>query len=122
MAVQYEIEHGVLILRLATEGFDSLRSALHAAAKERGVAPRMPLLLDVRTETRGVRYEDVRWRVQILAQMRQQLGPRWAILTGAGPVRVAIGRMFALFSEVEGLEVGMFADKDAALAWLREQP
>jgi hypothetical protein len=71
---------------------------------------------------KGVRYEDVQWRVQILAQMRQQFGPRWAILTGTGPVRVGIGRMFAVFSALEGLDVGMFADKDAALAWLREQP
>ncbi len=30
--------------------------------------------------------------------------------------------MFAVFSEAEGLEVGMFADKDEALRWLKEAP
>ncbi len=58
--------------------------------------------------------------MQILALMRQQLGPRWAILTWAGPVRVGVGRMLTVFSRVEGLEVGMFADKAAAIKWLRE--
>jgi hypothetical protein len=28
--------------------------------------------------------------------------------------------MFAVFSEAEGLEVGMFADKDEALRWLTD--
>ena len=69
-----------------------------------------------------MRHEDVRWRVQILTEMRQRLGPRWAILTGTGPVRVGVGRMYAVFSEIEGLEVGLFADEDAALTWLRRQP
>jgi hypothetical protein len=30
--------------------------------------------------------------------------------------------MYAVFSEIEGLDVGVFADEGAALAWLREQP
>lgn len=81
----------------------------------------MPLLIDVRSEVPGVRYEDVQWRVQILTEMRQRLGPRWAIVTGTGPVRIGVGRMYAVFSEIEGLEVGMFADEAPALTWLREQ-
>jgi hypothetical protein len=28
--------------------------------------------------------------------------------------------MFRVFSEAEGLEVGMFADKDEALQWLKQ--
>ncbi len=119
MAIQYEIENGVLILRVATHGFDSLRGALHAATESPAAPSRMPLLVDARGEVSGVRYEDALWRAQILALMRQQLGPRWAILTGTGPVRVGVGRMFTVFSRVEGLEVGMFADKAAALKWLR---
>jgi hypothetical protein len=79
----------------------------------------MPLLIDVRTETVGVRYEDVRWRVQILGQMRGMLGPRWAILTGPGPARVGIAKMFVVFGAIEGLESGVFADKHAAMTWSR---
>lgn len=122
MPIRYRIDRGVLVLDVAREGFAELRGALHAAAKDSAARPKMPLLIDVRSELLSVKYEDVRWRVQILADMRQQLGPRWAILTGTGPVRVGVGRMFAVFSEIEGLEVGLFADEDAALAWLREQP
>jgi hypothetical protein len=33
-----------------------------------------------------------------------------------------VGKMFAVFSEAEGLEVGMFADKDEAVEWLTERP
>ena len=99
-----------------------LRDALDAVAADSRARPKMPVLLDVRNEPAGVHHNDVRWRVLILSQMRQQFGPRWAILTGTGPVPVGVGRMFAVFSEIEGLEVGMFADEDAALTWLREQP
>jgi hypothetical protein len=52
--------------------------------------------------------------------MQEQFGPRWAFLTGIGPVTVGVGKMFAVFSEAEGLEVGMFAEKDEALRWLAE--
>jgi hypothetical protein len=37
-----------------------------------------------------------------------------------GPVPLGVGRMFAVFSEIEGLEVGLFADKDEAIHWLME--
>jgi hypothetical protein len=121
VAVHYEIENGVLILKMAMEGFESLRSALHAALHDAGARPRMPLLIDVRDRTAGVRCEEVRWRVQVLALMRDHLGPRWAILTGTGPLRLGVARMFTVFSEAEGLEVGLFADKDAAMRWLRGQ-
>ena len=122
MAVRYQIEKDVVILSLATEGFAYLRDALHAAARDPAAYPKMPLLIDLQCEPVGVRYDDVHWRVQILAEMREQFGPRWAFLTGTGPVTVGVGKMFAVFSEAEGLEVGMFADKDEALRWLTERP
>ena len=81
----------------------------------------MPLLLDLRNEVAGTRYEDVHYRVQILAQMREQFGSRWALLTGTKPVGVGVGRMFDVFSRIRGLETGMFADENEALDWLREQ-
>ena len=82
----------------------------------------MPLLIDVRSEVPGVRYQDVQLRVQILTEMRTHLGARWAILTGTGPVRVGVGRMYAVFLEIEGLEAGIFADEAAAFTWLRARP
>jgi hypothetical protein len=120
MAVCYQIEKGVVILSLATEGFTYLRDALHAAAHDPAACRKMPLLIDLRCEPITVRYDDIHWRAQILATMREQFGPRWAFLTGTGPVSVGVGRMFAVFSEAEGLEVGMFADKDEALRWLTD--
>jgi hypothetical protein len=122
MPIRYRIDRGVLVLDVALEGFAELRGALRAAAADPAARPRMPLLLDVRSEVPGVKYEDVQWRVQILSEMRAQLGPRWAILTGTGPVRGGVGRMYAVFSEIEGLEAGIFADEAAAFTWLREQP
>jgi hypothetical protein len=119
--VRYQIEDGVLVLSLAVEGFALLRDALEAAAADRRARPRMPVLLDVRNPVGG-HYEDVRWRALILSQMRQQLAPRWAILTRTGPVPAGVGRMFTLLSKIEGLEAGIFADDDAAFAWLRERP
>jgi hypothetical protein len=73
MAVHYEIEDGVLVLRLAAEGFSQLRAALRAAAEDPASRPAMPLLLDLRGEPPNVRYEDVRWRTDP-AEMRKQSG------------------------------------------------
>ncbi len=75
----------------------------------------MPLLIELRHEEAGIGYDDIRWHLLTLTQMRE-LGPRWAILTGPNPVCMAV------FSEIEGFEVGMFASKDAALTWLRGPP
>jgi hypothetical protein len=120
MAVCYRIEKGVVVLGLAAEGFTYLRDALHAVAHDPAAYARMPLLIDLRCEPVGVRYDDIHWRVRILAEMREQFGPRWAFLTGTGPVTVGVGKMFAVFSEAEGLEVGMFAEEDEALRWLTD--
>jgi hypothetical protein len=118
--IQCEIEEDILILRVAEEGFAFLRDALLAAATDPAAHPKMPLVLDLRRQPTSHRYEDVRWRLQILAEMREQFGPRWAFWVGEGPVRAGIGRMFAVFSGIEGLDVRLFAEKDAAIAWLRE--
>jgi hypothetical protein len=120
VAIQYEIVDGVLILRVAEEGFAFLRDGLHAAAHEPAARPRMPILLDLRTAPAIHRYEDVRWRVQTLVEMRERFGPRWAFLTGPGPVRIGVGKMFEVFSRIEGVDVGVFAERDTALKWLRE--
>ncbi len=120
MAVQYTIEDGVLILRLAEEGHSHLRSALRAAAEDPASHPAMPLLLDLRGESPNVRYEDVRWRTDILAEMREQLGPWWAFLIDLDPASKGIGKMFGVFSRLHGLTVGLFTDKNEALRWLRE--
>ena len=77
----------------------------------------MPVLLDVRNAPTGVHYDDVHWRMVILSHVRRQFGPRWA-MGCTGPVTLGVGRMFAAFSEVEGLEVGLFADQDEAIRWL----
>ncbi len=122
MPIRYRVKRGVLVLEVAPQGFAELRGALRAAAADPASRPNMPLLIDVRTEVPGVRYEDIQHRLQILSEMRAQFGPRWAIVTGTGPVRVGVGRLFAVFSEIEGLEVGVFADEAVALTWLREQP
>jgi hypothetical protein len=120
MAIQYEIEDGVLMLRLAAEGFSHLRSALRAAAGDAAARPTMPLLLDLRGEPPTARYEDIRWRTEILAEMREQFGPRWAFLIDPDPARNGIGQMFAVFSRVHGLDVGLFTDKRSAFRWLWE--
>jgi hypothetical protein len=120
VAILYDIEDGVLTLRVAEEGFVFLRDALDVAAHDPASRPRMPLLLDVRTEPRSHRYEDARWRVQILDEMREQFGPRWAFLTRTDQVPVGVRSMLAVFASVEGVHVRLFAEKDAAFRWLQE--
>jgi hypothetical protein len=120
VAIQYEVEDGVVILRVAPAGFTFLRDALCAVATDPAARPKMPLLIDVRTEPGSHRYEDVRWRVQILDEMREQFGPRWAFLTGPDDVPLGVRSMLAVFASVGRLRVRMFAEKDAAFRWLRE--
>ena len=98
-----------------------LRHVLRAATADPAARPNMPLLIDVRREP-AFHYEDARWRLLIVSEMRQMFGSRWGILTGPGSAPRGARLMFAAFSELEGLEVGLFADKGDALAWLRQQP
>jgi hypothetical protein len=46
VAIQYQIEGTVLVLKLAPEGFAELRRALRAAAADPRACPGMPLLID----------------------------------------------------------------------------
>lgn len=105
----------MLVLEVALEDLPELTGAVRAAVDDPGASPRMPLLIDMRHELAGICYDDIRWHLCSLALMRDLLGPRWVILTRPSPVCMAV------FSEVEGLEVAMFADEEAALAWLRGQ-
>jgi hypothetical protein len=118
VSIGYEIEGQVVVLSVAVDGFPLLRDALEAAAADPRARPKMPVLLDVRNEPVRVHYDDVRWRTLILSQARQHFGPRWAVLSGPGPVPLAVGRMFAALSEIEGLEVGLFVDREGAILWL----
>jgi hypothetical protein len=111
--VHYRIERGVLVLEVALEDLPELKDAVRAAVGDPAASPRMPLLIDMRHEVASICYDDISWHVCSLALMLDLLGPRWAILTRPSPVCMAV------FPEVEGLEVAMFADEDAALAWLR---
>ena len=110
----------MLVLWAASEGFAYLRDALHAAQAEPAAQLKMPLLIDVRGEPNGIPYEDIHSGVLILAQMRERFGHRWAILTETESLRPGVDRMFRVFSEAEGFEVGMFADEEEALRWLKQ--
>jgi hypothetical protein len=121
MALEYEIEGGVLILRTVSVGHSFLRDALSAAGRDARSRSKMPLVLDLRGELANAHYEDIRWRVHILAEMRQQFGPRWALVTEAGAVRPGVSRMVEALSEPDGLEVGLFSDRQEALRWLTEK-
>ena len=105
----------MLVLQAALEDLPELIGAVRAAVDDPAASPRMPLLIDMRHEVAGICYDDIRWHVCILSLMRDLLGPRWAILTRPSPVCMAV------CSVVEGLEVAMFADEEAALTWLRGQ-
>jgi hypothetical protein len=105
----------VLVLEVALEDLPELLDVVRAALDDPAASPRMPLLIDMRREAAIVRYDDISWPVCILTLMRDLLGPRWAILTRPSPVCMVV------FPKIEGLEVAMFADGEAALTWLRGQ-
>ena len=118
MPIRYRVDRGVLVLEVACKGFTEIRDALRAAVADPAARSKMPLLIDVRMEVAGVRYEHIQHRVEILSDMRRHFESRWAIVTGTETVPAGVGRVFAVFSEIEGLEAGLFADKDEAIHWL----
>jgi hypothetical protein len=121
MALRYTIEDGVVVLSSTAGGFVMLRHVLRAAVTDPAARPNMPLLIDMRRGP-AFHYEDARWRLLILAEMREMFGSRWAILMGPGSAPGGAKAMFTAFSNLEGLDVGLFADKEVALTWLRRQP
>jgi hypothetical protein len=113
-------DRSVLVLDEGSAGSSELRDALRAAASDPAWTSRTPLLIDLRAEVAGSRCEDVRVRIQVLSEMRQRFGSRWAILSGTHNVPASVARMFAALSEIESLDVGLFADEDEAIRWLTE--
>jgi hypothetical protein len=120
VALEYEIEGGVLMLRAARVGHAFLRDALGAARSDPAFRPSMPLLFDLRGDPKDAHYDDIRWRKMILGEMRPHFGARWAIVTGTETESAGVQRMLAALSESEGLEARLFAEKAAALRWLVE--
>jgi hypothetical protein len=118
VALEHEIDGGVVILRAARVGHAFLRDALGAVRSDPAFRPGMPLLFDLRGDPADAHYDDIRWRKMILGEMRQQLGPRWAIVTGTESEGVR--RMLASLLESKGLDARLFADKTAAIRWLQE--
>ena len=118
MAIQYEIEDGVVILRATADGFTHLRAALDAVNTDPAARPRMPLLFDLRGEPPAVRYKDIRSRMQILTEMRQQFGGRWAFLVDPGPLRAGIAQMIAALAGQLNLDIESFNDSKRAMGWL----
>ena len=117
MPIRYRVDRGVLVLEVACKGFTDIGDALRAAVSDPAARSKMPLLIDVRMKVAGATYEHIQHRVS-LSEMRRHFEPRWAIVTGTETVPAGAGRMFAVFSEIEGLEAGLFADKDEAIDWL----
>src|SRR5512139_1825704 len=122
MPVLYRMQEGVAVLALTASGFEELRSALDAIGNDPAWFPRMPLVFDLRGEPPKVRYSDIASRLQILAEMPEQFGPRWAFLIDAGPLRPGIWRMLSLFRAQEGLEVAVFTEWTGAALCLSEKP
>lgn len=122
MPVLYRIQEGVAVVALTASGFEELRSALDAIGDDPAWCPRMPLAFDLRGEPPKVRYSDIASRLQILSEMREQFGPRWAFLIDTGPLRPGIWRMLSLFRAQEGLEVALFTEWTGVAAWLSEKP
>lgn len=121
MALEYHVEEGVLVIRTTSVGHAFLRDALSSVSSDPRFTPRMPILVDMRGDPANAHYEDIRWRVRILEEMRQQLGARWALVTGPGPQGTGLHRMRAALLEGGILEVGLFEGKDEALRWLTEK-
>lgn len=117
MAVGYEIEGDVFILRLedAYEPEELLESCSRAPRDPRFTAP-MRLIVDSRRSQTMLETELIRDSLKRLAQAR--VFRERVAHVASDALHQALGRMAESYAEIEGIEFRSFDDIDAARLWV----
>jgi hypothetical protein len=117
--VSWEIRDSILIVTLYGVAGEEPDCAVLAAIADGRFRPGTPLLLDFRQLTENPTAAEVRRRASRLARFQQQgLSGRCAMVVGPKVHHYGLARMAAIHMELEGMQVQIFQDTNAAKLWL----
>ena len=121
MAVSYQIEDGVFILRLEGDyQADELANVGERAARDPQFIAPMLMLVDSRESDTTLSTESIRNSLNRLSRMGNFRG-RIAHVA-ADSLHQALGRMTESYAELEGLQFRSFDDIEEARRWLTASP
>jgi hypothetical protein len=118
MPVECEIRDSVLIVRLIGNCGGEVTAAISQAMNDSAMKAGTSLLLDVHACSDYPTSNELRKRAISLAG-RKGLSRRCAIVIGKSTFEYGLGRMAATHVQIQGMEMEIFTDFEAALHWLQ---
>ncbi len=119
MAVEYRFEDSYVRFILAGSfDTDEIKAGAEKLGPDPGFRPNLNVLVDNRPSGVVARTEDIRERVQYLANVRDALGPRVAILVSS-TVHYGLARMASFLGDSWQLNIEVFTSERHAIDWLR---
>lgn len=119
MPVEYEVRPGVLIVRQSGETqTNEIYRMMGRALADPQLAEGSVLLWDGREATTVRTNQEIRDSLVRFVATAERLGPKIAILA-TRDVNYGMGRMFATYASSQ-IDVRIFGEESAALAWLCE--
>ena len=117
MPVWCEIQDSVLIVRLIGKCGAEVTVAISEAMEDPAMKAGTSLLLDVHACSDSPTSHELRRRAISLAG-RKGLSRRCAIVIGKSTFEYGLARMAATHVQIQGMEMEIFTDFEAALHWL----
>ena len=123
MPFTYHIDSNARILFIVGEGAITQAerlAAMHAWLRDPAFRPGLRTLCDFSTATTTPDLSDLREIIAIINQNAASIGQTRLALVTAKDVTFGVARQFQILAEPTSLDIQIFVDREAALAWLRE--
>jgi len=119
MSVTWEIRDRILVVTLVGECGEQTSTTISAAVSDPKFQPGTSLLLDVRRCTDNPSAGEFRdWAARLAARRRSGLASRCALVIGPQTLQFGLARMAAAYLDLQGMELEIFQNLEAAFAWL----
>jgi len=123
MPFTYHIDSNAGILFIVGEGAITQAErldAMHAWLRDPAFRPGLHTLCDFSAATSTPNLPELREIIAIINQNAPSIGRTRLALVTAKDVTFGVARQFQILAEATSLDIQIFADRETALAWLRE--
>lgn len=120
-SVTCHLANGLVVITLsATPAPGGYAGAVRAFARqhEHGALETLPVLIDAtRPDLVALSFLEIQQRVRVAARVAPPLSRRWALVVST-PLLLGNGNQYATLIGFEGINMGVFMDRQKALRWL----
>jgi len=124
MPLKYYIDSEARILFVVGEGMitqEERMEAIRAWLRDPAYRPGLKTLCDFSATTSTPKLMELKEIIWVIRRNADLIGRKKLALVAAGPATYAVARQFRAFVDPSPLDVNVFKDREAAMAWLREE-